>query len=255
MNSAISAIIIINPKWFDAIQLLPQALNSLMWCQERIIATSAHTNELEQIATHYKSKIVLQSGTHFSQWRYNATKSATNDWILFIDADEQVTPQLAQEITQKINQSQIVAFAIPRLNYILNKPMKHAGWWPDYVMRLIRRPNLIGYQGKVHEQPKILGQTGHLHNYLNHFKHTSLEDMVEKTQNWSNTEGQLLFESNHPPMKSYRFIRPFISEIWSRIIIKRGFLDNTEGIIDGVYQAFSKSISYIKLWQLQQNHR
>ncbi len=255
MNSSISAIIIINPQWFDAMEQLPQALNSTMWCQERILSTSAITGKLQKIASKYKSKIVLQSGSNFSHWRFNSSKEASNDWILFVDADEVVTPDLAQEINKKTSQNDFVAFAIPRLNYILNRPMKHSGWWPDYVMRLIYRPNLISYQGEVHEQPQILGQTSHLHNFLKHYKHTHLEDMVTKTQTWSNTEGQLLFESNHPPMKSYRFIRPFLSQIWSRIIIKRGFMDKTEGIIDGIYQAFSKSISYTKLWELQQNHK
>ena len=132
--------------------------------------------------------------------------------------------------------------------------MKHCGLWPDYVLRLIKKEDFVRWEGDLHEQPKIEGKIYHLTEPLIHKKHDKLSDMVDKTNKWSEIEAKLMFEAHHPTMNFFRFISAGFREFWLRMIIQTAFLDGTPGIIYGLYQVFSRLISYSKLWEIQLNH-
>lgn len=255
-DTSITAIIITNPDWFQSSHHLQGCLRSLDWCNQILLLVSRITPELKQLAKEYHAQIEVQTGTNFSEWRTEAIQYCQYNWLLYVDTDERVTPELRSEIRDTIsNPKHLAGYAIPRTNYILGHPMKYAGWWPDYVLRLIYKPNLLGYSGDVHEQPQIKGKTGHLTQPFLHYKHDNLEDMVTKTDHWSDTEAQLFFEANHPHMTRRRFIRPFMTEIIRRLILKRGLQDGVPGLIDGIYQGFSRFITYTKLWEKQLNNQ
>lgn len=259
MPTKISAIIITNPDWFDDLKLLPGCLETLVWTDERLIVTSRMTVELMRIGKKYNSKVIMQEGTHFAAWRNGAISQAKGEWVLFVDSDERVTEKLKEEVKLILNSAgpeinsvrKYAAYAIPRSNLILGKEMRHAGWWPDYVLRLINKKYFKGYHGELHEQPKIEGEVGHLENPLLHLKHQDLESMLGKTVQWSQTEGKLMYEADHPPMNPRRFLRPLLTEIGTRLILKKGILDGTEGLIDGIYQGYSRFVSYARLWEMQ----
>ncbi len=147
--------------------------------------------------------------------------------------------------------SSIVAYAIPRRNFVFGKELHHGGWWPDYVIRLMRKDALIKWEGELHEQPKINGEIGYLKNPFIHLKEDNLSDMVKKTNNWSEIEARLLLESGHPKMTWWRFFRPVIGEIFDRLVLKLGFLDGVPGVVFSIYQGWSRFITYAKLWEMQ----
>lgn len=250
--TSITAIIITNADWFHTYQHLTECLKTLDWCTEVLLLVNRVTPEFKAIAREYKAQIIVQSGNNFAEWRSQAIPASHYDWLLYIDTDERVSQELRNEIRQTLALPKPKSgYAIPRLNYIFNYPMKHGGWWPDYVLRLIYKPHLLGYHGELHEQPDLKGPTGHLTQPLLHYKHDNLDDMVTKTNTWSNTEADLLFSAHHPPMNTRRFARPIITEILRRLFLKRGLMDGTPGLIDGIYQGFSRFITYAKLWELQ----
>lgn len=191
----------------------------------------------------------------FSEWRNEGLKKAKSDWILYLDTDEEITSELRMEIIQLIRNPVIQdnAFAIPRRNYIFNKEFKYSGQYPDYQKRLFRRKYLSKWVGKVHEEPVFDGEIHHMNNSLIHHKNMTLSDMIEKTNKWSEIEAQLMFESNHPPMNGFRFFTAGAREFIKRFIKEKAFLDGKEGIIYGIYQIYSKLISYSKLWEKQQS--
>ncbi len=247
-----SAIIITNPRWFGAEEQLGACLKTLIWCDEIILIVSEITPSFRCISKSFSARLVIQQGTTFSQWRNFAADQARGDWLFYVDTDERVTPQLQQEIQKLLLSSpSCAAYAVPRSNIILGKEMRHGGWWPDYVLRLIKKSQFLCYEGDLHEQPKINGQVGYLKSPLLHYKHQHLEDMLEKTLHWSHTEAKLMYDAHHPPMNPRRFLRPYVTEIFTRLILKLGILDGTEGLIDGIYQGFSRFISYAQLWQMQ----
>jgi len=194
----------------------------------------------------------LQKGS-FSDRRNFGAKKANGEWLFYVDADELVTPALRKELKSKIQnlKSKINAYAIPRINILLGQEMKHGGWWPDYVIRLIRKESLKGWKGELHEQPEIKGEVGKLVNPLIHNSHRNLKEMVEKTNEWSEIEAKLMFGKDHPPVNLPRFGTAMFREFWYRAIIKKGFLDGPVGVIEIIYQVFSRFVSYAKLWELQ----
>jgi hypothetical protein len=131
--------------------------------------------------------------------------------------------------------------------------MRYGGWWPDYVLRLIKKSDLKGWEGELHEQPQINGEVGKLKNPLIHITHKNLTEMVEKTNNWSEIEANLLYKSNHPKMNIIRFTTAGAREFWYRAIRKLGFLDGVYGCIEIMYQVYSRLITYSKLWEMQIN--
>ena len=230
-----------------------ECLDSVKWADEIIVVDDSSIDKTEDIAIKHGARVVnLQKGS-FSDRRNLGAKGASGVWLLYIDADELVTPALRKELKSKIQnpKSKFNAYAIPRRNILLGHEMKHGGWWPDYVLRLIRYESLNGWKGDLHEQPEIEGNVGKLNKPLIHNSHRSLTEMVEKTNDWSEIEAKLMFEANHPQMNLSRFATAMFREFWYRAIIKKGFLDGPIGIIEIIYQVFSRFVSYAKLWEMQ----
>lgn len=245
----ISAIILAG----NAEDLIKDCLESLSWVNEILVIDTGSTDETMDIAKKFKARVFTTSKGSFSDWRNFGAKKAKGDWFFYVDVDERVTPLLRKEIQSLItnHQSLDVAYAIPRKNILLGHEMKHGGWWPDYVLRLMKKKALRRWRGELHEQPEIEGSVGKLKNPLTHITHRNLSEMVEKTNKWSEIEARLLFESEHPKMAWWRFFSVAAREFWHRAIKKKGFLDGPVGIIEIIYQMYSRIITYAKLWEMQ----
>ena len=231
ITSKVSVIILIGGS-FDK-TLLERCLDSVSWADEII---KIETEDLKG---------------SFADWRNLGAKKAKNEWLFYVDADETVTPELKEMIMKVIPSGEFAAYAIPRRNIFLGHEMHWGGWRPDYVVRLIRKDKLEGWKGELHEQPKITGTICHLREPLIHESHRNLTDMVEKTNEWSEIEAKLLYKSGHPKMNIFRFFTAGFREAWYRGVVKLGFLDGTVGVIEIIYQTFSRLITYSKLWELQ----
>ncbi len=231
----VSAIVLIGGKYSQ--ELLKKCLNSVAWADEVI---EVETDKLKG---------------SFADWRNLGAKKANSDWLLYVDSDEQVIPELKKEILFGIQYlaSGISAYAIPRRNFIFGKEFKHSGQYPDYVKRLFKKDKFNKWTGDLHEEPEFEGELGRLKNPLIHNKHDNLSDMVAKTNEWSEIEAKLMYQANHPKMNIIRFFSAMTREFWLRMIKQTAFLDGVEGVIYAIYQVFSKSISYAKLWEIQIN--
>ncbi len=170
-------------------------------------------------------------------------------WVLILDADERVTEKLREEISEVIKQKEYTHFKIPRKNMFAKKKwLKHGGWWPDYQIRLIKKSAFTTWPEEIHSTPRIEGKMAYLTSPLLHYFHGDLEKMVEKTVIFENVEAQLLFEAKKS-VSSFTFFRKFIGELYRRLFKHAGFLDGNVGIIEGLYQAFSKTITYLYLYE------
>ena len=232
-------------------KFISDCLDSLSWVDEIVVVDTGSADKTTEIAKDKGAKIVESLKGNFSDWRNLGAKEAQGDWLFYLDVDERITPTLKGEIEETITSGKYSAYAIPRRNILLGHEMKWGGWWPDYVVRLIKKDFLIAWEGQLHEQPKVKGEVGKLKNSLTHFSHRSLEEMVEKTNIWSEIEAKLLYESHHPKMAWWRFISVALREFWFRGIKKLGFLDGPVGVIEIIYQMYSRMITYAKLWEMQ----
>lgn len=176
-------------------------------------------------------------------------KKISTDWVMILDADERITMELANEIKQMLDNTTYTYYKIPRKNLFSGiKWLKHGGWWPDYQIRLIRIKAFQTWPTNIHSTPQIKGEVGLLTQPFLHQFHGNITSMVQKTIIFEDIESELLFKANRPVSTS-TFFRKFFGELYRRLFKQVGFLDGEIGIIESVYQAFSKTITYLFLYE------
>ncbi len=234
-------------------KIITDCLESVSWAEELIVVNNGSTDKTSKLARKLGATVIgsPKNGIDFSKLRNVGAKSAHQKWLFYIDTDERASLEVKNEIINAINKDHYSGYNFPRQNIFLGHPMRHGGWWPDMVLRLIKKSDLKGWRGSLHEQPEIAGKIGVLKNPLVHYSHRSLSEMLNKTNEWSGLEAKLLYDAHHPEMTWWRFISVAFREFWYRGIVKLGFLDGTVGVIEIIYQMFSRMITYAKLWELQ----
>lgn len=234
-------------------KMIEDCLKSISWCDEIVLVDTGNTDRTNEIAKKYKAKIVKYNSGSFADWRNKGAKEASGDWFFYIDADERADDKVQSELLNKLPDSKVSGYAIPRRNFIFGKEFKHSGQYPDYQKRVLRKKTFIKWEGNVHEVPVFedLDKLEHLENPLIHLKNMTLTQMVEKTNKWSEIEAKLMFDAHHPKMNVVRFFTAIAREFWLRMIVQLAFLDGMKGIIYAMYQCFSKFTSYAKLYEMQ----
>lgn len=175
------------------------------------------------------------------------------DWVFILDADERITKELAEEVKNVIAiGSKFAYYKIPRKNIFGYPPaggwLKHGGWWPDSQIRLINKKSFRAWPKEIHSTPVIDGQQGLLTQPLIHYFHSDFEQMVNKTVVFEDIESNLLMKANKTA-NTFTFFRKFLGELYRRLFKKVGFIDGKIGIIECIYQAFSKTITYLFLYE------
>jgi len=237
-------------------QMIGDCLRSVrQLADEIILVDSGSTDKTMEIAKKYSARIISlpTEKLEFARWRNVGLREAKGEWILYLDADERVTPELQKEIKESIKY--FTAYEIPRRNFYLGKEMHYGGAWPDYVKRLFLKEKLKRWIGELHEDPVFEGEMGRLKNPIVHIAHRDLSLMVEKTREWSKIEAELLYKTRHPPVTWWRILRIMLSEFWLRGVKLQGWRDGTVGWIEIIFQMFSRFVTYGRLWELQQKHK
>ena len=215
-----------------------------------IVIDNTSTDQTVSIAQELKCKIIQYPYTVYVEpTRDFALQQTDAEWVFILDADERITPKLAVEVLNTITSTNKTHYKILRQNiFAKTKWLKHGGWYPDYIIRLIRKDAFLQWPKEIHSTPRIKGEMGYLKEPLVHEFHSSLESMVEKTIIFENVESNLLFKAKR---KSgiLIFLRKFLGELYRRFVKWGGFLDGTPGIIESLYQAYSKTITYLMLYE------
>ena len=227
-----------------------KCLSSLAWADEIVVVDNGSTDRTKELARKKGATVIDASIRDFAKLRNRAKEKVNGEWLLYIDADEVVSDELAEEISRTISnkQSQISGYELRRKNYYLG----HA--WPgdEYILRLMRKDALGQWYGELHETARVTGEIGRLNAPILHHTHRTLEEMVRKTNQWSDTEAKLRFDAHHPPVFWWRLLRVMATGFWNSFIIQGGWKAGTVGWIESIYQAFSMFITYAKLWERQQ---
>lgn len=249
-NNLSVVIIVKNEEGF-----IGDCLESVKWADEVILLDGGSTDQTLVIAQKYQVKIVKQESSRvdFAAWHNQGKDEATSEWLLYLDADERVTLELAQEL-QRVPQEKVVdvnAYQIRRRNFLLGRNLEHGGWGPDYQIRLFRRQALVEWQGSLHERPVFTGKLGRLAGTMIHLQPEKLEPALAKSITWSKIESKLLFKAHHPVVAWWRVLRMGLTTFWQRLVIKQGWRDGIEGWIENFYQVYHTMVVYLRLWELQ----
>ena len=215
--------------------------------KEVIVVDDNSSDTTGEIAKQNGATVLLHTKKDFAEARNFGLSKVTSEWVLYVDADERISPELSQEILDCISHTHNVAFEIPRQNFYLGKK------WPyeEKLTRLFKKTSLSGWYGEVHESPKVSGEIGKLTHPLIHYTHRNLSEMVENTIIWSKIEAELRLKAHHPPVSWWRIPRVMIPVFFAYYISQGGWKVGTVGLIESIYQAFSIFITYARLWEMQ----
>lgn len=246
-NPSLSAIIIAKNEEVR----IGKCLEALRFAAERIVLDNGSTDETPAVARKHGATVHSFHSDNFAKLRNEAAELCSNEWLLYVDADEVVTPELSLSIRQTIagwKKGDAAGFEIHRKNFYLGKP------WPsgEWMLRLFRTDSFRQWQGTLHETPVIQGDIARIRGDMLHDTHRTLSGMVLKTNEWSETEAQLRKAIHHPPVTWWRIIRVMLTGFWDSYVTQGGWRAGTVGWIESVYQGFSMFITYAKLWELQE---
>jgi glycosyltransferase involved in cell wall biosynthesis len=236
----------------DAEEMIADCLDSLSFCEEVIVVDNKSEDRTKEIAEKMGAKVVEYSSDDFSEMRNLGMKKAIGEWLLYVDSDERVTPELASSIKHRMASSESgAAFRIMRKNFYFGN---HEWPYVERLERLFKKEKLEGWYGKLHESPRVRGEIGELEGYLLHYTHRDLRSMLEKTIKWSRVEAELRFKSGHPKMSWWRFPRVMLTAFFDSYIRQEGWRVGTVGLIESMYQSFSIFVTYARLWEMQRAH-
>jgi glycosyltransferase involved in cell wall biosynthesis len=235
---------------------LTDCLASLADIANEIIIVDCHSSDdTLAIAEHYGA-IVSQpvDWPGFGIQKNRALDLATQEWVLSLDADERLTPELRIEIRHALAYAnENTCFAIPRMSWYCTRYMRHSGWYPDYVKRLFKRGTARFSEHLVHERLITQGKAGKLQNALLHESFHTLEDVLDKVNRYSSAGAEQRYLQGQRSSLSKAVLHGF----WAFIrtyIIKAGFLDGREGFILAVSNAEGVYYRYLKLMFLEDPH-
>ncbi|MCL4385952.1 MAG: glycosyltransferase family 2 protein [Cyanobacteria bacterium] len=226
-------------------------LTSAKLLSNNIIVIDMHSND-QTVELAKKSGAIIYSFPYYSYVepsREYAISKVKTEWFFILDADEKITEKLSEEVLDCIKNEEYTHFKIPRKNIFGGfKWLKHGGWWPDYQIRLINKRHFINWPKEIHSTPAIKGNFDYFKNPLFHLFHGDLKNMVKKTIIFEDIESSMLYKANRK-VGTAIFFRKFLGEFYRRMIKHLGFLDGEIGIIESIYQAFSKTITYLYLYE------
>lgn len=248
MSTNITAVIIAKNEE----QILLNCIKTLSWVDEIIVIDSGSTDKTSKVAEDSGAKVIHLEHSSFARLRNEALKHVQTDWLVYIDADERVTPTLAKEILVHLETSSAQALSIKRKNICYGEELSHGGWDDDIVTRVFEKKSFKQWEGKVHESPVYEGETIMLHTPLIHLTHRSTQQNLIKSAAWTNIEAELLHKSGIKPVSFLTIMRKGVMEFFRRAIAKNGFKDGLTGLIEALVQGINKMLIYIQVWEMQQ---
>ncbi len=231
---------------------IAECIASVQWADEVVVFDSFSQDRTVELAQEAGAMVLQHPFQNFAQQRNAALEAVDTDWVFFVDADERVTPELAAEVRCAIQDESHSGWWVPRHNYIFGQVIRHAGWYPDYQLRLLRH-------GKAHYDPKrevheiviLDGEAGYLENPLIHYNYDNLAQFIERQSRYTDYEAKILFEQGIRP-RPHNFILQPLREFRRRYISLEGYKDGFHGLLLSLLMAYYTLVTYIRLRRLWQ---
>ena len=204
-------------------------LASLTWAARRVVFDCYSTDRTVQLAQEAGAEVLQHPFENYAQFHNAAMEQVDAEWILFVDADERATAELAAEIESVIAENRDeVLWWIPRHNYIFGRLTKGAGWYPDHQARLLRRDH-VHWERPVHEIAVADGPEGYLESPLIHYNYDDLADFRARQERYNEIDARILLEEGVQP-HAYTPYTQFVRHFWWRFITLRGLRDGIHGL-------------------------
>jgi len=228
---------------------IARCIQSVPFADDIVVLDSGSTDKTLEIAKSLGARTFNQKFKGYASQKNKATQLAENNWVLCLDADEALSPELNQEIQNILfkDQPHFEAYSCPRLAHHLGRWIRHGGWYPDRQIRLYNRTKGCWEGDALHESfkgPKV----GQLKGDIFHWSFKNLSHQVTVNNIYSG-RGSLALEQKNKSFSVFMLCFKPISKFIECYIIKLGFLDGLAGYIIAVGAAYSMFLKYAKLWE------
>lgn len=248
MQNKISVIIITGNEEKN----IRECLNSVKWGDEIIVVDSDSKDETVDIAKEFTDKVVTHKWEGYAAQKTFALSLTKNEWVLSLDADERITPELAREIsTIDLENLNFDGYKIHRENYFLGKKIKYCGWGNDYQLRLFRKSKTKLTDRLVHEGFAVEGNVSYLKNSMLHYSYQSLKEGFAKINEYSSLEANEKYKRKNVTGFTIIFY-PIIGFI-QHYLFRKGFLDGMRGLLISLMHSMTKLQVQMKMWELQKH--
>jgi len=227
------------------------ALQSVGWADELIVVDAMSSDDTVARARQYTDRVVVREWPGYVAQKNYAASIASHDWILSLDADELVTPELSAEITSILGGAPSYGgYRIPRVTRHLGRWIRTTDWYPDYQLRLYDRRTAEWTGRHVHESVSVRGSVGYLRGELQHYAYRDIADHLETIDRYTTYAARQMHEdgqragilrlAGHPPLA---FLRNYL--------LRGGIRDGVPGLIISGMNAYYVFLKFAKLWELQ----
>jgi glycosyltransferase involved in cell wall biosynthesis len=235
---------------------LGACLRSVAFADQIVVVDSGSTDATLRIAAEFGCEIYHEIWQGFGPQKQSAIDRCRKSWVLVLDADERI-PQETADCVKKIVTALHVreaGFSFPRKNYFQDRWVKHAGWWPDRVIRLFRKEAGRMTKATVHEAVEVTGQVGTLDVPIEHFTESRLSSIIQKIDRYSTLGAQEAFQEGKKANIFSSFGRAFLTFIQD-YFLRLGILDGRPGLTLAVTDSINKFFKYAKLSELHRINR
>ncbi len=232
--------------------MIAACISTVLWCDEILVIDTGSVDKTAQIAERFGAKVIAFSHPSFSRLREEALKRSNCDWVMYLDADERITPQLAKEIQVNIETQSAEIMAFNRRNVHFGHELDYGGWGEDVVERVFKRSAILGWSGEIHESPRFEGKAVVLKAKLAHFTHRDIVSGLFKSARWTPLEAKQLAAAKIPEVRLGTILRKGVMEFVRRAIFKKGYLDGQTGLVEALVQAINRMLVYLQVWEFQQ---
>jgi glycosyltransferase involved in cell wall biosynthesis len=231
-----------------------RCLESVKWCDEIIIIDSGSKDRTIDICREYTEKILHRQWQGYVLQKRFALEQCASEWVLNIDADEEVSPELQREIKGILasdstpTQRSINGYHINRVVFFLSRWWRKGGWYPEYRLRLCRRSFTTWGGEDPHEKAAVLGATARCASELHHYSFTDLSDYVRRMNTLSSNATATLRRRGSRPNIFAITLRP-LARFFKFYVQKRGYREGIAGFVVATVEAYAVMLKYAKLWE------
>jgi glycosyltransferase involved in cell wall biosynthesis len=229
-------------------------LETVRWADEIIVVDSGSRDGTQEIARRYTQKFFTISWPGYGAARNYALAQATGEWILWLDADERVPPELGEEIRSLLadGDESVSGYAVARRAYFLGRWIRHCGWYPSRVVRLFRKSRGHFTETRVHERLELEGAVKETRNDLLHFTDPSLYHYLAKFNNYTSLAAEDLHAAGRRFRLTDLMVRPLFHFL-KMYVLRQGFLDGMQGFLLSIFSSAYTFTKYAKLWEIERS--
>jgi (heptosyl)LPS beta-1,4-glucosyltransferase len=232
-------------------EALADALASVSWADEIIVVDAESTDDTVAIARRFTDRVSVRAWNGYIDQKNHAASLASHDWIFSLDADERVTPALADEIRATMKTEPVVGgFRIPRVSFYFGKWIRTTDMYPDYQLRLYDRRRARWAGMFVHESVSVEGPVEYLKSEIQHHPYKDLSEHLIRMDRYTTLAARQIDARGVRATPRRLFIHPQVAFL-RNYVLKRGFRDGTAGLVISLVNSYYVFLKFAKLWELQ----